>query len=166
MVIQGTSIYIVIKLIYYGIYMLHTSLQCHHISKYHGIAVLIQHIYIVFTHLPLFLDMFPKPQTRLEQKNDRFTSKPTGLLVLVSGKTLQAKSLPVVFLGLKATIHTTADNTFISAYRNWWECQHMVGHMTLTATFSPKSTTDKSITFVEILHFLSIVKQMWLVYVT
>ncbi len=102
MVIHGTSIYIVIKLIYYGIYMLHTSLQCHHISKYHGIAVLIQHIYIVFTHLPLFLDMFPKPQTHLEEKNYRFTSKPTGLLVLVSGKTLQAKSLPVVFLGLKA----------------------------------------------------------------
>ncbi len=93
MVIQGTSKYIVIKLIYYGIYMLHTSLQCHHISKYHGIAVLIQHIYIAFTHLPLFLDMFPKPQTRLEEKNDRFTSKPTGLLVLVSGKTLQAKPL-------------------------------------------------------------------------
>ncbi len=102
MVIHGTSIYIVIKLIYYGIYMLHTSLQCHHISKYHGIAVLIQHIYIVFTHLPFSWTCFQNLKTHLEEKNYRFTSKPTGLLVLVSGKTLQAKSLPVVFLGLKA----------------------------------------------------------------
>lgn len=39
-------------------------------------------VYIVFTHLPLFLDMFPKPQARLEEKNDRLISKPIGLLVL------------------------------------------------------------------------------------
>lgn len=40
---------------------------------------MLKQVYIVFTHLPLFLDMFPKSQARLEEKNYIIKSKPTGL---------------------------------------------------------------------------------------